>query len=231
MLKSDNPTAPYGTLEEFVQAGVCTNRHEAESIWAFWRTPPSWRESVKDSDRIAEAPRFLPDGSGFTFEEIREFPECCIHLAKENKNQILSGYFDLLYYEYRERAALGNVTVSAMIVLVAILFVVFHEHALATAIVLSLLGIGSAIVQSLESQQFAKYRESIQGELKSLGVGIRHEQLHTLISFSRGDSSGRWGKIHSYPISGLGVVRPVNFESHAIWGDHVFALSNDNVYR
>lgn len=175
---------------------------------------------------MSDAKRFLPDGTGLTYEEIVDFPSECIRPEKGNKRTILSGYFDLLYYEHRQQLAIRYAAMSAMLVVVAVLFVVLHEHALATAIVVALVGIANAILGHRQSTRFSNYRNTLERELRRLGVGIRHEQL----TESTVDST-EWGKLHPYPVSGLGIVRPVSAKDCAVWGDRVYALANDKVYR
>jgi len=167
---------------------------------------------------------FLPTGIG-SYEEISDFPPECIRPQRSDKLTILSGYFDLLYYEYRQQLAIRYAAMSAILVLVAVLFIVLQDHVMATAAVLALAGIANAVQGQRESNRFSKYCRTLERELRHLGVGIERDQLtdNTI-------ESTEWGTLHQYPVSGLGIVRPVNTEKLTVWGDRVFALANDKVY-
>jgi hypothetical protein len=175
---------------------------------------------------MPSAKRFLPTGIGLSYEEISDFPGECIRPHKNDKQTILSGYFDLLYYEYREQLAVRYAAMSGMLVLAAVLFVALQEHVVATAVVLAFIGIANAIQGHRKSKRFSTCRHTVERELRRLGIGIEHEQLTDNIV-----ESTEWGTLHEYPVSGLGVVRPVNAEKLTVWGDRVFALADDKVYR
>src|SRR5258708_22830673 len=126
--------------------------------------------------QMSDAKRFLLDGTGLTYEEIVDFPSECIRTEKGNKRTILSGYFDLLYYEHRQQLAIRYAAMSAILVVVAVLFVVLHEHALATAIVVALVGIANAILSHRQNARFSNYLNTLERELRRLAVCFPHQR-------------------------------------------------------
>ena len=175
---------------------------------------------------MPSAKRFLPTAIGLAYEELADFPRECVRPRRSDKRTIVSGYFDLLYYEHREQLAVTYAVLSSLLVLVAVLFLMLQDHVVATALVLALIGVANAILGHLRAKRFADYRHRIERELRPLGVGVEHRQLTDNVV-----ESTEWGALHDYPVSGLGIVKPVNADTLAVWGDRVFALADDKVYQ
>lgn len=56
MPASDDPTASYASFEQFWQSGACSNKQQAEAIWAYWRDRRSpERSRVRPSNEEAIA--------------------------------------------------------------------------------------------------------------------------------------------------------------------------------
>ena len=176
---------------------------------------------------MQQTKRHLTTSNGLDYEELTEFRSEWIRPQKDAKQKILSGYFDLLYYEHNAKLATQAGVMGLIVVSVAIIFVVFHEHAVATTVVLAVLGIGGFISQQSKYQRFSEYRHKIERELRHLGVGIDDELLRE----GTGERT-ELGKLCDYPVSGLGIVCPVHAEKLTVVGrPPVYALANDNVYR
>ena len=55
MPSGDDPTASYSSFQQFLQSGRCSNKHEAEAIWAYWRDKRTARERPKLQPSSEEA--------------------------------------------------------------------------------------------------------------------------------------------------------------------------------
>lgn len=62
MPDSYDPTATYTTFDEFLKAGLCSNKYEAEAIWEYWRTPKSLGSTVDSA----------PPHSRYSLQEFQE---------------------------------------------------------------------------------------------------------------------------------------------------------------
>jgi hypothetical protein len=219
MPNGDDPTTPYSSFEQFLQSGACRNRHEAESIWAYWRN----QDAVALGASNTSSRRFLRAPTG-DYEELGDFPNGCIQPQKAKKHEIFAGYFDLLAYEHAERCATHRSVASLLVILVCVIFLLYPTPT--TALVVSLVAIVSAINCEKERKRIAAYRIAVERQLRGLGICTPEAQLPDELG-ERSDL----GQVHQYPTCGLGVVWPVRAKDQMKWGDRVFALFDDKVYK
>lgn len=159
-------------------------------------------------------------------EELIRFPPNYIQPTRARKRTIQTGYLDLLYFEYREDRAYWFGQIGILCVVLSVVMWMSRNYLAIALAVITGLGLITWYINQKKYRQFSRYRKRIQDELRSLGVGISHQQLNDSTLGNTG-----WGQLTGYATSDLGVVKPVSTKGFVDPLQNLFDIFNDGIYR